>query len=226
MKTCFGIIAVVLMVGLATTIDASSPIKESNLLTLRIDDDCRIWWNTRRASPDNLPQLLPSDSAVTDSAEYVLDIPATYELFNDFLGPRSRCAVLILSHPISHYICTDNVLAVLDRFEDDFNDLKARQLNKPVDSLTDSERFSLRYGMGHWYDRDNKVMAATHAARGFVDRIESTVAKEHTFEFQLQAGYWSDRKNDMIELMPPRAVAPKVGIPKPVRDEDPIEEHP
>ena len=224
MKMCLLIIAVVLVVGSLTT---SGSVSASGLRcrqTLRIDEDCRIWWNLRVVSPDNLPQLLASDSAATGSDEYVLDIPALQELIRGFLSQRKRCVTLIVPHPGSHYVCTDNVLAVLDRLEDEFNDLKARRLNKPVDSLSGRERFSLRYAIGRWEDRDNKILVATFGARGVIDSVESSVPKEHTFEFRRSAGHWKHRESHMEGFDLP--VIPKMGIPRPVKDEAPVEDGP
>ncbi len=35
-------------------------IKESNLLTIRVDGEGRYWWNLKQPTADNLPQLVPS----------------------------------------------------------------------------------------------------------------------------------------------------------------------
>ena len=48
-------------------------IKESNLLTIRVDSQSRYWWNLKRTSPDNLPMLLPPDMTVPDSLGYKID---------------------------------------------------------------------------------------------------------------------------------------------------------
>ena len=38
--------------------DEEIEVKESNLLTIRVDEESRYWWNIKRTSPENLPQLI------------------------------------------------------------------------------------------------------------------------------------------------------------------------
>ncbi len=45
-------------------------VKESNLLSIRVDQDSRFWWNMKTPTPDNLPQLLPPDPNRPDSVAY------------------------------------------------------------------------------------------------------------------------------------------------------------
>ena len=42
-------------------------IKESNLLTIRVDGEGRFWWNLKMVTPDNLPLLLPTAPNTPDT---------------------------------------------------------------------------------------------------------------------------------------------------------------
>jgi hypothetical protein len=160
-----------------------------------------LWWNIRRTTPEDLPYLLTSDSAVEGLSQYAFDIPALYDLVRDFLERRRHCEIRVISHPRSHYVGTDNVWAVLDMIEAEFNHLAAHQLNKPLDSLSDNERFTLQYDIEGWDKRDDLILAATFVARGIADSLGSTVPEEYTFKFQKKAGRWADRHKKISEIL-------------------------
>ncbi len=50
--------------------DEEIEVKESNLLSIRVDQENRFWWNLKIPTPENLPQLLPSDPNAPDSLGY------------------------------------------------------------------------------------------------------------------------------------------------------------
>src|SRR3989304_1608505 len=47
-------------------------VKESNLLSLRVDEAGRYWWNLKTPTPENLPILIPP-LRIDDSLGYVLN---------------------------------------------------------------------------------------------------------------------------------------------------------
>ncbi len=63
--------------------DKPIEVKESNLLTLRVDGNSRYWWNLKTATPDNLPQLLPSAKDKPDSVAYKLNAAGRRRLAQD-----------------------------------------------------------------------------------------------------------------------------------------------
>ncbi len=83
-------------------------------------------------SPQNLPHLLPSDPNTVGTSDYVLEIPALHNLTLEFLERDRNGKVLIVAHPGSHYICTDNVLGVMDEVEQHYDDLAASRHGDPL----------------------------------------------------------------------------------------------
>ena len=47
-------------------------VKESNLLTIRVDSESRFWWNLKIVTPQNLPKLIPS-ALKPDSVVYAFN---------------------------------------------------------------------------------------------------------------------------------------------------------
>ena len=57
-----------------------------------------------------------------------------------------------------------DILDEIDLLERSWNAEKAKQLDKKVDELTKDEKFSYRYAMGEWEDRDDRIVAAALGA--------------------------------------------------------------
>jgi biopolymer transport protein ExbD len=139
-------------------------VKESNLLSIRVDEESRFWWNMKTPTPDNLPQLLPDDPDKPDSI-------LTYQLWSDTLRgllteqnrANSKLSTLILIHRDASYADMVNVLDEIDLIERSWNAFTAEQLGKKKDELTKDEKFSYRYAIGKWEDKDNKIISAALA---------------------------------------------------------------
>lgn len=136
-------------------------VKESNLLSIRVDEESRFWWNMKTPTPDNLPQLLPSDPEKPDSV-------LTYQLWSDTLRglltaqnrANSKLSTLVLIHRDATYADMVNILDEIDLIERSWNAFTAEQLGKKRNELTKDEKFSYRYAIGKWEEKDNKIISA------------------------------------------------------------------
>lgn len=140
-------------------------IKESNLISIRVDGDGRFWWNPGTPNPENLPRLLPSAPDTPDTIAYRFWPDTLRNLLVATNRENPRLNTLILIHRDANYKDMVNILDEIDLIERSWNDAIARSLDKDVEDLTtDDGKFSYRYAMGKWEDRDNKVMEAAVAA--------------------------------------------------------------
>jgi biopolymer transport protein ExbD len=139
-------------------------VKESNLLTVRVDGEGRYWWNLRTPSPDNLPLLLPSGPpAADDTIAYRLDSDTLRNLLITQNRANPKLNTLILIHRDASYADMVNILDEIDFLERSWNASVARTLGVKVDEIPKDDKFSYRYAIGDWEDRDNKIMEAATA---------------------------------------------------------------
>lgn len=138
-------------------------IKESNLLTIRVDSDSRFWWHIRMPSPDNLPLLLPPDPTRPDSVAYRMWPDTLRGLLTAQNRANNKLSTLVLIHRDGKYADIVDILDEVDLIERSWNAFTARKLNKKVEDLVKGEKFSYRYAMGDWEERDNKIMDAAIA---------------------------------------------------------------
>lgn len=143
-----------------TTVD----VKESNLLTIRIDGDSRYWWNLKRATPDNLPQLLPTNPITPDTVAYKFWPDTLQGLLVEQNRANNKLNTLILIHRDAEYADMVNILDEIDFIERSWNSGLAKELGKKARELTKEDgKFSYRYAMDTWHDRDDKVLEAAVA---------------------------------------------------------------
>lgn len=136
-------------------------IKESNLITIRVDGDGRFWWNHKTPSPDNLPVLLPTDPNIPDTVLYKLNTDTLQSLLVTQNRENNRLNTLILIHKDATYKDMVNILDEIDLIERSWNSHTAEKLGKKVEELTkDDGKFSYRYAIGDWEERDNKIIDA------------------------------------------------------------------
>ena len=142
-------------------IEEQVEVKESNLLTLRVDGENRYWWNLKTPSPDNLPLLLPSAPvAADDSIAYKLDTDTLRNLLIAQNRANPKLNTLILIHREASYADMVNILDEIDFLERSWNASVARTLDVDVDEIPKDQKFSYRYAIGDWEDRDNKIIDA------------------------------------------------------------------
>jgi len=133
-------------------------IKESNLMTIRVDDAGRFWWNLKTPTPENLPLLIPP--LKTGDTVYVLNSDTLVGLLREQNTLNPKLNSLILLHRDSDYSDFVNILDDIDRLERSWNAYTANKLGKDVEDLTKEERFSYRYAVGKWESKDDKIIAS------------------------------------------------------------------
>jgi len=140
-------------------IDDTLEVAESNLLTVRVDSLSRYWWHTKRASEENLPKLIPSDPRKPDSVAYKFNSDSLRALLFNLNQENPKLNTLILINRGAKYEDLVNILDEIDYLERGWNAGLAQRLNKKVTELTEAEgKFSYRYAVGEWEDRDDRIM--------------------------------------------------------------------
>ncbi len=135
-------------------------VKESNLLSIRVDGESRFWWNLKTPTPENLPLLLPKSPETPDTVAYLLWSDTLQGLLTHQNRENSKLNTLVLIHREATYADMVNILDEIDLIERSWNAFTAEQLDKKVEDLTRDEKFSYRYAIGDWEDRDDKIMEA------------------------------------------------------------------
>ena len=135
-------------------------VKESNLLSIRVDAENRYWWNLKTPTPENLPRLLPTDPTTPDTVAYMLNSDTLRSLLIEQNRANPRLNTLILIHRDATYADMVNILDEIDFIERSWNQYKADQLDKKISELTKEEKFSYRYAIGDWEERDDRIMTA------------------------------------------------------------------
>lgn len=145
--------------------DEQVEVKESNLLTIRVDDEGRFWWNLKTPTPDNLPIPLPSlPIDPGDSTVYKLDADTLRSLLVTQNRANPKLNTLVLINRNATYKDMINILDEIDVIERSWNYAIAEQLGKKVDQLTKEDgKFSYRYAIGDWEDRDDKIIEAARS---------------------------------------------------------------
>ncbi len=140
-------------------------VAESNLLTIRVDGESRFWWHLKTATPENLPKLLPSDPNKPDSVAYKLNHKELQKLLVEKNRENNKLNTLILISPEGNYADMVDILDEIDLIERSWNAYTAKEKNVKVEDLG-ADKFSYRYALGEWEERDAKIMeAAIDAAR-------------------------------------------------------------
>lgn len=131
-------------------------VKESNLLTIRVDSEGRYWWNTKQETPENLPKLIPSRTNLPDTVQYAVNSDSLRNLLINLNRENPRLSTLILIHREAEYEDLVNILDEIDLLERSWNAFTAREQGVDVKDLED--KFSYRYATGKWEERDDKIM--------------------------------------------------------------------
>ena len=139
--------------------DQTDPIdiKESNLLTIRVDELGRFWWNLKIPTPDNLPIYLPS-APKPDTVEYILDSDTLIGLLREQNTKNSKLSTLVLIHRDATYKDLVNILDDIDLLERSWNAYTANKLDIDVGDIPKDQKFSYRFAMGEWEPRDDKII--------------------------------------------------------------------
>ena len=129
-------------------------------MTLRVDGESRFWWNLKQTTPDNLPTLLPTHPETPDTVAYMYWSDTLQGLLTAQNRENNKLNTLVLIHEDANYADMVNILDEIDLIERSWNKFSADQLGKKVDELTKEEKFSYRYAIGDWEDREDKIMAS------------------------------------------------------------------
>jgi len=145
--------------------DEQLDIAESNLLTVRVDSLSRYWWHVKRAGEGNPPKLLPPDMNRPDSVAYKLDSDTLRALLMNLNQENPKLNTLILIHRNAKYEDLVNILDEIDFLERGWNAGLAQRLGKKVTELTEADnKFSYRYAVGEWEERDDRIQAFAESA--------------------------------------------------------------
>lgn len=142
-------------------LDEPVEIKESNLLTVRVDSEGRFWWNMKAATPENLPLLLPTHPETPDTVVYEFNADTLRGLLLKLNRENSSLSTLVLIHRKASYKDMVNILDEIDVIERSWNKYMMDSLGvKKISELTKEQKFSYRYAIGDWAPRDDKILDA------------------------------------------------------------------
>ncbi|HDL03356.1 MAG: hypothetical protein DRP46_13570 [Candidatus Zixiibacteriota bacterium] len=144
-------------------------VKESRLLTIRIDGENRFFWNIGDPAK-NIPQLLPSSRLPGDTLGYKVDTDSLRSLLRTLNYDIPKLNTLIMIREDAKYEAWVDILDEIDLLERSWNAAKAKELEIKVEDLDKPEykenKFSYRYAMGEWEDRDDRIVAFALGALG------------------------------------------------------------
>ena len=136
-------------------------VKESRLLTIRIDGENQFFWNIGDPAK-NTPQLVPSGRPPQDTLGYKVDTDSLRSLLRTLNFDIPRLNTLIMIREDAKYSAMVDVLDEIDLLERSWNAAKAEELGIKVEDLDKPEykenKFSYRYAMGKWEDRDDRII--------------------------------------------------------------------
>ncbi len=145
------------------TKDTKIDVAESNLLTIRVDANSRYWWNLKTPTPENLPRLLPSAKDKPDSVAYKLNADTLRTLLKNLNQANPKLNTLILLNRKAAYNDMVSILDQIDLLERSWNEYTAKQKGVKVEDLG-TDKFSYRYAIGDWEDRDDKIITDAETA--------------------------------------------------------------
>lgn len=141
--------------------DTEIEVKASNLLTLWVAEDNAVFWHIGIPTADSLPKMLAGDPNADDSLGYVIDSDALVTLMAEKNRDNNKLNTLILIHRDARFSTMVELLDDIDLLERSWNAQTAQKLGKEAKDLTSAEgRFSYRYAMGKWEDRDGRILEA------------------------------------------------------------------
>jgi len=133
-------------------------IKESNVLTIHVDEKNRLYWNIGR----DLPVPLRSDSLRALLVE------------QNRANPKLN--TLIVIHKDARYRTMVDILDEIDLIERSFNAATAKEMGVTLKEFNDPKneryaefqerKFSYRYAMAPWEDRDSRMIEAVLTGQG------------------------------------------------------------
>ncbi len=144
-------------------IEQQVEVKESNLLTIRVDEESRFWWNMKRVGVDNLPKLLPTHPDTPDTVAYKFYPDTLRGLLMARNRENPKLNTLVKIHRDGTYADMVNILDEIDFLERSWNQHTAEKLKVKVDEIPRDQKFSYRYAIDEWQERDSKVLLSAVA---------------------------------------------------------------
>ncbi|MCH9030754.1 MAG: biopolymer transporter ExbD [candidate division Zixibacteria bacterium] len=139
-------------------------VKASNLLTLWVDNTNEVFWMIGMPNADTLPVFLPGDPNADDSLGYVIHGLGLLQMLAEENNANNRLNTLILINEDARFSAMVEILDNIDLLERQWNNAKALKLKKKVSELTKEDgRFSYRYAVGKWEDRDTRIIETARA---------------------------------------------------------------
>ncbi len=133
-------------------------IKESNVLTVHIDEESNFYWNIGR----ELPVPMKTDSLRT--------------LLVDQNKENAKLNTLIIIHKDARYKTMVDILDEIDLIERSFNAVTAEEMGVTPREFKDpshdryaefrAKKFSYRYAMSPWEDRDSRIIDKVLSQQG------------------------------------------------------------
>jgi len=145
-------------------------VPECKLLQIRVDSLNQFFWNICNPA-DSLPQLIPSMNRPGDTLGYRVDSDSLRMLLVNLNRNIEKLNTLVLIHHHAKYNAMVDILDEIDILERSWNAAMADKLGIKVEDLGKPEykdqKFSYRYAIGEWEDKDNRIVeAALQAALG------------------------------------------------------------
>ncbi len=195
-------------------------IREAPDGAIMIDEHGRMWWYRRRATPENLPKLMPVDTIDQNAELRVPKSSAVIDVLLSMSKPRNLHVVAHV-HPGAHYSMFDTLLEACSRVKPVGDSIIADSLGVEVDSLEKWQRAKPRLSYLHWRPNDDRVLAEAMKDAGNPPPVHGKLPEEQTIQYRLDDTYWfTVLSAKAFELFVPNVVAPKIGIPRPL----PLEE--
>jgi biopolymer transport protein ExbD len=133
-------------------------IKESNVLIIHVDENDKCYWNMGR----ELPVPMRADSL--------------RKLLVDQNKANAKLNTLVIVHKDARYKSMVDILDEIDLIERSFNAATARELGVTIREFNDprhdrydefkAKRFSYRYAMAPWEDRDTRIIDKVLSLQG------------------------------------------------------------
>ncbi|MFH2035748.1 MAG: biopolymer transporter ExbD [Candidatus Zixiibacteriota bacterium] len=142
-------------------------VAECKLLTIRVDGENRFFWNICNPA-DSLPRLIPDASNPDDTTGYKVDADSLRNILVNLNREIPKLSTLILINDKAKYNAMVDVLDEIDLLERSWNAAIAEENGIKVEDLNKEEyrskKFSYRYAMGKWEDRDDRIVETALAA--------------------------------------------------------------
>lgn len=139
-------------------------VKASNLLSVWVAEDNAVFWKIGFARADSLPTMLPPMQNTADSLGYVIDSDKLINMLVEQNRANSKLSTLVLIHQEARFSTMIEILDDIDLLERSWNFELAQRLGKKTKELTSADgRFSYRYAMGKWEDRDSRIIDRTRS---------------------------------------------------------------